>query len=91
MGEVGMAWRCLLSSRNEQVYACTPREKRRREERVGRGRVRRRKDRERERRREGPAAGTDLAETGRAREERAHTEDLVRETGGPQDSKKEET
>jgi len=29
MGEVGMAWRCLLSSRNddEQVSACMPRQK----------------------------------------------------------------
>lgn len=29
MGEVGMAWRCLPSSRNEEVSACTPTEKRR--------------------------------------------------------------
>lgn len=27
MGEAGMAWRCLPSSRNEQVSACAPTEK----------------------------------------------------------------
>jgi len=52
MGEVGMAWRCLLSSRNdEQVSACTPRQKNDggKSGAATEGRVRRRKDRARER------------------------------------------
>jgi len=47
-----MAWRCLLSSRNdEQVSACTPRQKNDggKSGAATEGRVRRRKDRARER------------------------------------------
>lgn len=100
MGEVGMAWRCLPSSRNEEVSACTPTEKRRGGKERGRRRVRHRKDRERKREREKgggggfsrtPGAGTDLVGSRESVCEEPSTEDLVRETGGPQDSKKEET
>lgn len=78
-----MAWCCLPSSRNEEVSACTPTEKRRGGKEWGRRRVRHRKDREKEKREEGTplCTGTALADS---RERGAGTRGSgTRDSGAP--------